>query len=328
METPTTPAIATPTPALPPAEDVVPGQTHTAEDDVASLEAKIKLLTNLHKSVNDLRQVPGHLLRPQSALSSVLPILQSEQMRLHEEFEKIKSVSEKLRSAETQDALTFAKNSESKDRTGIVHNRRRREQSTTPSGAPSPESPQPYVSFQPVNPSLFPAWDGSTLPLKLVELPAYIKDYNRTHQFRLHIWSYRRRSESDLAPPIIVRFTIRDVLSVYVTLDTTPDGSLITESATVFGPREKKPPHSQSDYLVYQALSQQLLKMVHSQPLVPFQQVMSLLESYANLFVQRCSACQRVVSLEGHVPPVARIWVPDPAEEGRWDARHATCPRH
>ena len=107
-----------------------PSPTQAAESEVSALEAKIKLLNDLRKRVNDLRQVPGHLLRPQSALSSGLPIPQSEQTRLTEEFEKIKSVSEKLRATETQDALTFAKDSEGKDKSGISTNRRRIEQPT------------------------------------------------------------------------------------------------------------------------------------------------------------------------------------------------------
>lgn len=106
--------------------------TQVAETEVSALEARIKLLTELRKGVNDLRQIPGHLLRPQSALSSVLPIPQSEQTRLREEFEKIKAVSEKLRSTETQDALASAKDSEAKDKTGISLNKRRLEQVTQP----------------------------------------------------------------------------------------------------------------------------------------------------------------------------------------------------
>ena len=66
-----------------------------------------------------------------------------------------------------------------------------------------------------------------------------MREYNHAHDSRLHIWSYRRRDETSLAPPIIVRFTIRDVFTVYVTLDTAADGSLVTESAAAFGPREK-----------------------------------------------------------------------------------------
>ena len=52
-----------------------------------------------------------------------------------------------------------------------------------------------------------------------------------------------------------------------------------------------------------------------------------LLASYEDLFVRRCSACQRVTSAEGHLPPVARVWVPGEreGEDGHWDARHPSC---
>lgn len=51
------------------------------------------------------------------------------------------------------------------------------------------------------------------------------------------------------------------------------------------------------------------------------------LASYDDLFVRRCSACQRVISAEGHIPPVARVWLPAEREvdEGSWDARHPSC---
>lgn len=71
--------------------------------------------------------------------------------------------------------------------------------------------------------------------------------------------------------------------------------------------------------------------------------------------MDRCTSCERVLSAEGHIPPVARIWVPKGAEiapagpnttstadaespgaahalpldgadhGGRWEPRHATC---
>ncbi|EPQ57369.1 hypothetical protein GLOTRDRAFT_58681, partial [Gloeophyllum trabeum ATCC 11539] len=76
---------------------------------------------------------------------------------------------------------------------------------------------------------------------------------------------------------------------------------------TAFGPREKKSPHTRSDYVIYEKLSQQVAKMLQSHPTVCFQTVMGLLSSYEGLFTQRCATCQRVLSAEGHVPPVARL---------------------
>jgi hypothetical protein len=96
---------------------------------------------------------------------------------------------------------------------------------------------------------------------------------------------------------------------------------------------------------VYQKVSQQIVKMVQTYPQVSFQQLMvrttrervvfppadflshvqSLLLSYENLFVTGCSICSRILSLEAHIPPVARVWVEGEGEQGRWDSRHVTC---
>ena len=112
--------------------------------------------------------------------------------------------------------------------------------SVSHSSAPTPDSPQPYPSFQPGSSSLFPAWSNELAPpLKLQGLPGFMREYNRSHNFRMHVWSYRPCNEASLAPPVIVRFMIRDILIIYLTLDTATDGSLITESVTAFGPREK-----------------------------------------------------------------------------------------
>lgn len=32
------------------------------------------------------------------------------------------------------------------------------------------------------------------------------------------------------------------------------------------------------------------------------------LQTYVNLFIERCAVCGRVLSAEDHVPPVARVW--------------------
>lgn len=52
-----------------------------------------------------------------------------------------------------------------------------------------------------------------------------------------------------------------------------------------------------------------------------------LLASYEDLFVRPCTACQRIISAEEHVPPVARIWteVIREVEKSEWEARHPAC---
>jgi hypothetical protein len=55
----------------------------------------------------------------------------------------------------------------------------------------------------------------------------------------------------------------------------------------------------------------------------------NLLCSYSGLFVDRCTNCQRVLSVEGHVPPVGRIWTGSGTgnenEKGQWQPRHILC---
>ena len=48
--------------------------------------------------------------------------------------------------------------------------------------------------------------------------------------------------------------------------------------------------------------------------------------AYERLFTVKCSNCQRVISAEGHVPPVVRRRLPQADGKGpQWDARHVVC---
>ncbi|KAI0700927.1 hypothetical protein BC835DRAFT_1265766 [Cytidiella melzeri] len=191
----------------------------------------------------------------------------------------------------------------------------------------APESPQSFRSSQPKQTSLFPPDDECSYPaLRLDGLVDFLSDYNRTHRYLLQIWTATAHPPGRVLPdPLVVRFLIPDVLTVYVTLGTAePDSTIILESATVFGSREKKPPHAQSEYAVFQRLSQHLAKMLQSKPQASVQLVVQLLASYEDLFVRPCSACKRVISTEGHIPPVARTWLGG-GDKNDWDARHPVC---
>ena len=48
--------------------------------------------------------------------------------------------------------------------------------------------------------------------------------------------------------------------------------------------------------------------------------IVELVSCYEGLFISQCVVCGRVVSGEGHVPPVIRWWS---GEE--WSARHVGC---
>lgn len=106
--------------------------------------------------------------------------------------------------------------------------------------APSPDSPQPYRSFQP-KASPFPPDDTASAPLQLRGLVEYIQSFNKEKPFRLHIWTATPRpAGQELPSPLIVRFTIRDVVTVFLSIGSVPpDGTIVVEGATAFGPREK-----------------------------------------------------------------------------------------
>lgn len=244
-------------------------------------------------------------------------------------FQNIKDFTQTVQSDPIQDVLKAAKESATKDSSDLDFSHRRVRNVKQRRAPPTPESPQPHRFFQPRLTPLFPPDPSQSHPVQLNSLPEYIRDYNQSHPHRLHIWTPTvRPDEHNLPDPVTVRFTIRDVLMVYLTLGTvSPNNTVIVESMTAFGPREKKPPHAQSSFSVYLRLSEHLAKMLQFQPLASLQLVLVLLASYEDLFIRRCSACERVTSSEGHVPPVARVWKADSREagDGHWDARHPSC---
>ncbi|KAK7057297.1 Dynamitin-domain-containing protein [Favolaschia claudopus] len=288
------------------------------KSNVGGLEGRVDiLLKRLHSRLIQLRNVPSQLLKSSSPYSS---------LSVRTDFQLVKELADSVRSDSVQDALVTAGKSEQADKSDLNRNGRRElrkrrlalfhnpKVSTSEClllrRPPSPESPQPYdIQSENRSNSLFPLPSDGSLPLRMDELSGYIREFNSSHRCKLHIWT-RIRGTTQLSNPAIVRFTIRDVLVCYITMAYSPqDPVLVTESVTAFGPREKKSPHSQSDYLVYQHLSQQIAKMLQSQPRVAFQSLINLMCAYEGIFIDRCTSCERVLSAEGHVPPVVRIWV-------------------
>jgi hypothetical protein len=47
-----------------------------------------------------------------------------------------------------------------------------------------------------------------------------------------------------------------------------------------------------------------------------------MLVTYENLFLDKCSLCERYLSAEGYLPPVPRV---RQEEDGTWDPQHGTC---
>lgn len=271
------------------------------------LEVQIQSLLDLQNRLQFIRQSPQSLLKApfphELPLSNLSPA---------KEFHVLKEFEETLCSDPVQEALRIASESEKADKSdlnpnGRRENRKRRlvivssyadlknnNNNSVSRRPPSPESPQPYIAPESKSASLFPVIpENDMLPLKIHDLEAYIRDFNASSPSRLHLWKSTRSSGSRrLDNPVVLRLTIRDVLVAYITFGYTLDNpTLIVESVTCFGPRERvrfnvclldcsrltlhqKYPHSRSDYLVYQNLSQQLATMVQSHPRVSAQSLM------------------------------------------------------
>ena len=143
-----------------------------------------------------------------------------------------------------------------------------------------------------------------TLPLTLKDLPTYIREFNSTHAKKvlLHVYLAPGHESRGITVPVILRFLIPNVLRAFITLGheegiegVVPEmPALVVESFTVFGSREKagsshkrffvhihlpvhrwqKPPHSQSEFIVFQKLSQWVVRVLQSSPRVPVQSFM------------------------------------------------------
>lgn len=233
-----------------------------SNEDLQALEGKITLLTELTMRVESLRQTPTYL-RPTAAGTAPVAIPTSVQSPtqtalIRQSFQHIKEFSDKMQSEPVQDVLKSVKESQTKDKNTLNFRHRRKNlkreyvavnlfvlhQDNEPTciarRPPSPESPQPYRSFQPKT-SPFPPDDVASAPLQMENLVDFIQSYNRSNPFRLHIWTATPRlSGQKLPDQVIVRFTIRDVVTIFLTVGSAPpDSAIVVEGATAFGPREK-----------------------------------------------------------------------------------------
>jgi hypothetical protein len=127
----------------------------------------------------------------------------------------------------------------------------------------SPVSVKPYISFESsssptLSSSLWPPPTGPPFdepPIRAQDLPQFIREFNKANAetpCRLRV--YRPHSSAalgvTLGGPVVVRFTIKDIMTVYVTLTDEEGGrgrglggnergTLIVETVTAFGPREQ-----------------------------------------------------------------------------------------
>ncbi|KAI0371049.1 hypothetical protein BV20DRAFT_1035406 [Pilatotrama ljubarskyi] len=287
--------------------------------NLQTLRNHIQTLTDLNTRLQTLRHIPALLLRPPSGVHA-LP----QASLLRHEFQELKEIAESVRSPKVQDALKAARSSEAAEPKIVGFDVRR--DSLKRRRPPSPESPQPYRATGPKSSTFLPHGDASAAPTTLDGLPAYIREYNSSSEHKLHIVAPKKGRP--LQCPILLRFLIPDVIVVYLTLERSAaeEQTLIVASATAFGPREQKPTHSQSDYSVYQQLTQQLARVLQSEPWAPLQAVVNLLSSYHNLFTEPCTVCGRVLSSDVHTPPVVRVRREPTADlPSEWGVHHVAC---
>jgi len=291
------------------------------------------VLTDVSRRLQALRQFPGGLLRSEHASgeSQVLqgPLSSTLKGSFSKYTEDLRTLNVAVVEEKVQEVLRAAAESERRDGAGIKDTREKETQKRQRS--PSPESPRPYLAFQQKVSSPFPPLAADELPLTLRELPTYVREFNVTHtKMTLHIYVASGRETRNVTVPVVLRFLIPDVLRAFITLGHEEGSSngavsetpaLMVESLTVLGSREKKPPHSQSEFTVFQKLSQWVVRMLQSSPRVPVQSFMGMLIAYEGLFLEKCPLCQRFLSAEGYLPPVARVR----RDDGTWEPRHATC---
>ncbi|KAI6098960.1 hypothetical protein EDD16DRAFT_1661141, partial [Pisolithus croceorrhizus] len=252
----------------------------------------------------------------------------------HDVFQRMRSLAEAVRSAQVQDALRAAKESKEGDESdlglgvGALGKRgwENRKRPLSPVG-----SPQPYVPPPARSSTLFSPPEDDPPPLRAESLVGYIRSFNRgslpefkqppappisdieqipVPRCNLAIWSRIKRSGkateiTKLCSPVILRFTIAEVLTAYVSLVfAKEEDPLVVEKVTAFGPREGCMLQS------HPRVPLQTLMVYGSAPYVFATTFSRLLCRTEHCFVDRCTNCQRVLSVEGHIPPVGRIWVP------------------
>ncbi|KAH9083893.1 hypothetical protein EDB83DRAFT_57913 [Lactarius deliciosus] len=300
---------------------------------ISNVQSQIDVLTDLSRRLQAVRQFPSGLLRSEhtSGENQVLQVPLSSTLKgnFSKYVEDLRTLHVAVVEEKVQEVLRTAAESERRDSNGIKDTSEK-EVTQKRQRSPTPESPRPYLAFQHKVSSPFPPLAADEIPLTLRELPAYVQEFNATHtKMLLHIYLASGRESRNITVPVVLRFLIPDVLRAFITLgheertngavSETP--ALMVESLTVFGSREKKPPHSQSEFTVFQKLSQWVVRMLQSSPCVPVQSFMGMLVAYESLFLEKCPLCQRFLSVEGYLPPVARVR----REDGTWEPRHATC---
>jgi len=179
---------------------------------------------------------------------------------IREQFENLRQLGSNLTSEVVQEALKAARESEEKDKSELTlkyrtdtnkakyvinQSRARTGHSTAASRlrTPSPDSPRYYESSLTKVSVPFPTLVGDSIPLTLVRLPEYIRNFNKTSApSKLNIWVPTRAEMGKLQNPTTVRLVLPDILVAYCVLSIpTSRSGLSVETVTVSGPREQVP---------------------------------------------------------------------------------------
>jgi len=284
---------------------------------LAVLQTHVDTLSSLLDSLSSIRAQPSLLISPASTPA-----------QLRGAFAELNAFSASVRSAVAQDAMQAAKDSETADSAGIdvrsvVHDRAaaRKRRRITPPVTQIHTPPKAALLLPPIS-------STSAAPVRAKSLGEFIRTHNQSphRTATLRIWMSNRNKTHSNAP-IVLRATVRDVLIAYINLvPTSSEEEIIAiRSVTCVGLREKKLPHSHSDYAVFQKVSQHFARVLATHPNASLQTLVDLISSYDNLLSAPCSRCRRMIEEETLLPPVARAWARNGDGKARWLARHGSC---
>ncbi|KZV95141.1 hypothetical protein EXIGLDRAFT_766529 [Exidia glandulosa HHB12029] len=297
----------------------------TAGDDlVASLESQTMVLETLLSRVQKLKDAPLRVLatslsqlKPDgvTALSALSLQTLGVDLSTHASnaFAELRAVETQLRDDKVQAALSLAKSHAPLGRP-LKRKRSANEVASTPIRLAPARSEQAAAERDELPPE-----DPSRVRVTTTSLPAFIQAHNKAGATpKLHIWAAKASKGSTSS--VVVRMSVADVLVAFVTFEDTGT-ELVVEAVSVFGPREKKPVYSQSDFAVFRKMSQHIVRLVRQAGEVSLQRTIILFQAYSEIFEAHCTSCKRVVSETDHIPAVEISFSPG---NGRV-FRHTTC---
>jgi hypothetical protein len=214
----------------------------------AQIVTQLQQLQEIHGHIQLLRQLPPALLHLPTS-----DVLSDQTLMISSKIERIKTFGDLISSPDAQVALKNARMSAEKDKTDIPSTGRRRENTkrryvylhlyhicklSNSRHAPIPDSPQPFIQMKPKSSSLFPTLSDEPSPIRIDDLTDYLREFNKAHEESIRIW-HRNRASKSLTSPIVLRYSITDVLISFVTVTYQPDDPvLVVESFSASGSRE------------------------------------------------------------------------------------------